>query len=86
MPSSTPASAPRPAAGLSAPAEPSDLEDAASTRSGSLWGWPIALGVLTTSGLISALVSDGWGDTWSWVALGVPVAVMAWFGLRRRTR
>ncbi|ATG94183.1 hypothetical protein QRO11_12515 [Paracidovorax citrulli] len=54
-------------------------------RPGRLWGWPIALGVLTASGLVSALVSDGWGDTWSWVALGVPVAVMAWFGwLRRR--
>ncbi|GKS85753.1 MULTISPECIES: hypothetical protein [unclassified Acidovorax] len=49
-----------------------------------LWGWPIALGVLTATGLLSALVSDGWGDVWSWVALGVPVATMAWFGLRRR--
>ncbi|AVS74332.1 hypothetical protein [Paracidovorax cattleyae] len=54
-------------------------------RPGRIWGWPIALGILTASGLLSALVSDGWGDTWSWVALGVPVAVMAWFGwLRRR--
>nr|WP_225977955.1 hypothetical protein [Paracidovorax avenae] len=54
-------------------------------RPGRVWGWPIALGLLTASGLLSALVSDGWGDTWSWVALGVPVAVMAWFGwLRRR--
>jgi hypothetical protein len=47
-----------------------------------LWGWPIALGVLTTTGLLSALVSDGWGDAWSWLALGVPVAVMAWFAWR----
>jgi len=43
-----------------------------------LWGWPLALAVLTASGLLSALVSDGWGDVWSWVGLGVPVAVMAW--------
>ncbi|QTD44145.1 hypothetical protein [Ottowia testudinis] len=43
-----------------------------------LWAWPIALGVLTASGLLSALVSDGWGDAWSWLALGAPVAVMAW--------
>jgi hypothetical protein len=48
-----------------------------------LWGWPIALGLLTASGLLSALVSDTWGDVWSWVGLGVPVAVMAWFAGRR---
>ncbi len=48
-----------------------------------LWGWPIVLGVLTLSGLLSALVSDGWGDWWSWFALGVPVAVCAWFGFVR---
>ncbi|KQO25903.1 hypothetical protein ASF11_18070 [Acidovorax sp. Leaf76] len=45
----------------------------------SLWGWPIVMGVLTTTGLITALVSDTWGDWWSWVGLGVPVAVMGWF-------
>lgn len=49
-----------------------------------LWGWPIVLGVLTASGLVSALVSDGGGDFWSWFALGVPVAVMAQRGLRRQ--
>jgi hypothetical protein len=48
-----------------------------------LWAWPLVLGLLTTSGLLSALVSDGWGDAWSWLALGGPVAVMAWFSLRR---
>jgi hypothetical protein len=48
-----------------------------------LWGWPIALGLLTTTGLLSALVSDAWGDAWSWAGLGVPVAVMAWFAWRR---
>ncbi|WCM95046.1 hypothetical protein M5C99_10175 [Acidovorax sp. NCPPB 2350] len=53
-------------------------------RAGRLWGWPIALGVLTTSGLLSALVSEGLGDAWSWFALGVPVATMAWFGWVRR--
>ncbi len=53
-------------------------------RPGRLWGWPIALGVLTATGLVSALVSEGWGDVWSWIALGVPVAVMVWFGLLRR--
>lgn len=45
-----------------------------------LWRWPLALAALSVSGLLSALVSDGLGDAWSWLALGVPVAVMAWFG------
>ena len=48
-----------------------------------LWGWPIALGLLSATGLTSALVSDAWGDIWSWLALGVPVAVMAWYAMRR---
>lgn len=48
-----------------------------------VWAWPIALGALTASGLISALVSDHWGDVWSWVGLGVPVAVMAVYSLKK---
>ena len=48
-----------------------------------LWGWPLLLGLLTATGLLSALVSDAWGDAWSWVGLGVPVAVIAWFAWRR---
>jgi hypothetical protein len=51
-----------------------------------LWGWPLAIGLLSATGLISALLSDTWGDAWSWVALGTPLAVMAWFGLRRAAR
>jgi hypothetical protein len=51
-----------------------------SPESKKMWGAPIALGVLTATGLLSALVSDGgFGDWWSWVGLGVPVAVMAWY-------
>lgn len=49
-----------------------------------VWTWPIALGLLTATGLLSALVSDGWGDAWSWLALGVPVAVMTRFSLTGR--
>lgn len=48
-----------------------------------IWAWPVALGVLTASGLASALVSDYWGDVWSWVGLGVPVAVMSALALKR---
>ncbi|WP_144006765.1 hypothetical protein [Pelomonas sp. KK5] len=50
------------------------------------WAWPLLLALSTASGLISALVSDGWGDAWSWLALGLPLAVMAWFGLRSPSR
>ena len=42
-----------------------------------IWAWPVALGALMASGLAAALVSDQWGDVWSWVGLGVPVAVMS---------
>lgn len=51
-----------------------------------LWGWSLAMGVLTTTGLITALVSDTWGDWWSWVGLGIPVAVMGWHGRPRALR
>jgi hypothetical protein len=49
-----------------------------------LWGWPLATGLLSASGLLSALVSEGWGDVWSWVALGGPCMLMAWLALARR--
>ena len=49
-----------------------------------LWGAPILLAVLTAIGLISALVGDGGWDHLSAVALGIPVLVCAWCGLRRK--
>ena len=49
-----------------------------------LWGWPIAFGLLSATGLLSALFSDGWGDAWSWLALGLPVLAMVWFSWRPR--
>ena len=48
------------------------------------WGWPIALGVLSALGLLSALIGDGLWDWASWLALGLPVAVCGWFGLLRQ--
>ncbi len=48
-----------------------------------IWKWPVILALLTASGLISALVSDSWGDVWSWLALGYPVGVMTFFACRR---
>ena len=50
------------------------------------WTAPFVLGVLTASGLVSALVSDDWGDVWSWIGLGVPMGVIAWYALVPRRR
>ena len=47
-----------------------------------IWAWPLVLGMLMASGLVSALVSDQWGDVWSWIGLGVPVAVMSVYALK----
>ncbi len=55
----------------------------ASPKQPSTWTWPVVLNVLAATGLVSALVSDGFGDVWSWIALGVPTAVMAWLAVRR---
>lgn len=51
-----------------------------------LWGWPIALGLLTVVGLIAALLGDGALDYLSAVALGIPVLVGGWFSFRRGPR
>lgn len=50
---------------------------------GPLWRGPVLLAVLSLFGLLSALLADGLWDTLSWLALGVPVLVCAWYGLRR---
>ena len=47
-----------------------------------LWGMPILLGLLTTIGLLSALLGDGIWDLLSACALGVPVLVGLRYGLR----
>ena len=49
-----------------------------------LWGMPIVLALLTTIGLILALLGDGVWDGLSALALGTPVAVGAWHALRRK--
>ncbi len=48
-----------------------------------MWAWPLVLALVCASGLASALLSDGWGDVWSWFALGYPVAVIGWFAFPR---
>ncbi|WP_244487234.1 hypothetical protein [Afipia sp. Root123D2] len=45
---------------------------------------PAVIGGLSVVGLISALVGDGVWDGLSWLTLGVPVALCAFFTLRPR--
>ena len=50
-----------------------------------IWRAPIVFALLTIIGLVSALLGDGVWDDLSALALGVPVAACAWYGLRRKT-
>lgn len=47
-----------------------------------IWRWPIALGLLSVVGLLSALLGDGIWDALSWFTLGAPLAVIAFFVFR----
>ena len=44
---------------------------------------PLANAVLSTVGLISALVGDDVWDVLSWLTLAIPVAVILYYWLRR---
>ena len=58
-----------------------------SRSSGNWWtvyGGPLALGVLSVAGLLTALLSEGAGRYFSWVAVGAPVALTAWFFAQRK--
>jgi hypothetical protein len=48
-----------------------------------VWSAPIMLGLISASGLITALLSDGIGDVVSWIALAVPVVVGLWHIVRQ---
>ena len=45
---------------------------------------PLVIAIVSTVGLISGLVGDGWWDAVSWVALGLPVLLYLLFIWRRR--
>jgi hypothetical protein len=64
------------------------MTDARKSRSSGNWwtvyGGPLLIGVLSTAGLLSALLYEGPGRYLSWVALGAPVALTAWFYVRRK--
>jgi hypothetical protein len=50
-----------------------------------IFAWPLAVAVLSTLGLVSALTGDGWRDAVSWLGLGAPVLAVAWAIKTRRT-
>lgn len=49
-----------------------------------IFTWPLVIGVLSTIGLIAALVGDGVWDGVSWLALLLPILLYALFLLRPR--
>ena len=44
---------------------------------------PLLIGLVSIVGLASALFGDGVWDALSWIALGAPVAIGAYHGMRR---
>jgi hypothetical protein len=50
---------------------------------GQIFGAPTVIAAILTFGLISALLGDGIWDQASWIAVAVPVAVMALYLCRR---
>ncbi|QXH44838.1 hypothetical protein KSS93_18345 [Pseudomonas xanthosomatis] len=42
-----------------------------------IFRWPLLIGLLAALGLLSALLGDGLYDVVSWLALGLPLLVVA---------
>jgi len=58
-----------------------------SRSSGNWWtvyAGPLLLGLLSIAGLLTALLSEGVGRYFSWIAVGAPVVITAWFFVRRK--
>jgi hypothetical protein len=51
---------------------------------GQIFAAPVAVGVLSTVGLLSALIGDGWWDAVSWFSLALPVLLYLFFVVRRK--
>ena len=49
-----------------------------------IWGAPIVLALLSTFGLLAALLGVGVWHGLAWIALTAPVVVCLWYSLRRR--
>jgi hypothetical protein len=51
-----------------------------------VFGVPIIVGLLALSGLLSALLFEGIGRYFSWIAVGSPVLVTSWLFAKRLLR
>lgn len=49
---------------------------------GRIFRVPVAIGIVSTAGLLSALIGDGAFDALSWVALGLPLGLVGWYWAR----
>jgi ABC-type Fe3+-siderophore transport system permease subunit len=48
-----------------------------------VWRWPLMICAASITGLVSALVGDGWADMLAWIGLGAPVLIAGFFMLRK---
>lgn len=48
----------------------------------SVWHMPVLLGLISAIGLVTALLSDAWGDPVSWLTLGAVCAAGMWICVR----
>jgi hypothetical protein len=64
------------------------MTDARKSRASGNWlgvyGGPLVIGVLSLAGLPVALLFEGKGRYFSWIALATPVAVAIWCFIRRK--
>jgi hypothetical protein len=51
---------------------------------GQIFALPILIGMVSTMGLIAALVGDGWWDCLSWFSLSLPILLYLFFVIRRQ--
>jgi hypothetical protein len=56
----------------------------ASGKGWRVYGGPLLLGLLSVAGLLSALLSEGAGRYFSWIAVGAPIVLTVWFFARRK--
>ena len=47
-----------------------------------IFALPILIGILSTVGLVAALVGDGWWDGLSWASLSLPVVLYFFYYMR----
>ena len=44
-----------------------------------VWLMPVFIGLASAAGLVTALLDDGVGEVFSWIALGLPVVLSFWY-------